>query len=109
MNEDKYPTEEELKFIEEYNCAKLPPAPLIDYIRNIWWMPDWGFELKKEKDEIYGERLRLYISTGGWSGNEDIIRALKKNEWFYCFYWEQSRIGGHYIFYFDPDTYEVEK
>lgn len=43
--------------------------------------------------------------TGGWSGCESVIGALKegsgrpvKISWFWVLYWYQSRAGGHYWF-----------
>jgi len=41
--------------------------------------------------------MKLELHTGGWSGNEDIIEALKKS-YFWIFYWEKSVKGGHYYF-----------
>jgi len=55
-------------------------------------MADWGFILSGE------EEFTLSLSTGGWSGNEDIIRALKKNFIFWSMYWQMNRRGGHYQF-----------
>jgi len=91
----EYPTEEELKTIREWDMvgiAALDMLRFLDYIKDLWWMPDWGFHLK-------GKRvLRLELHTGGWSGNEDIIEALQSNFMFWAMYWQQSRRGGHYKF-----------
>jgi hypothetical protein len=87
---NRYPTEEELKKIEEWQ--KDYPA-LMEFIHEIWEFADWGWEEKKLKNAI-----RYNISTIGWSGNEDIIEAMAKNWVFWILCWVQSRRGGHYIF-----------
>lgn len=96
MNEDKYPTKAELKFIREFECVKKPVGELIDYIERIWWASEWGFKVKDGKDILRKKCKILELHTGGWSGNEDIMRALQKNKWFEMFYWQESRRGGHY-------------
>ena len=84
-DQDGYPTEEELticKTGEDFD-------KLLDYVQDIWWASDHLIT-----EELY----EWQISTGGWSGNEDIIYNLKKNTMFWMFCWVQSRRGGHYIF-----------
>lgn len=109
LDKEGYPTKEILKYIEKYDVSKQSVRFLIELIQSIWWASEWGFEITEKRDNFksvenikdkprYHSRKRIYISTGGWSGNEDIIRALKLNKWFYCFYWVQSRRGGHYVF-----------
>ena len=41
----------------------------------------------------------LYISTGGWSGNEDLIGAMQNNAMLWIMTWVSSRRGGHYTFH----------
>lgn len=93
---DRYPTRTELQAIQEWNILEKPVKDLLDYIKDLWWMPGWGFSLK-------GKRvLRLELHTGGWSGNENIIDALKHNYLFWSLNWERSRRGGHYWFRIRP-------
>ena len=88
----EYPTDEQLKIISEWDTLEKPVTELIDYVRALWWMPEWGFHLK-------GKRvLRLELHTAGWSGNEDIIGALLSNRPFWFLYWRKSTAGGHYWF-----------
>jgi len=85
---DGYPTEEELKRIHEWPPDDL--LGLIGFIKGIWWMSEWGVHVTPE---------RLRLSTGGWSGNEDIILALQAGlHWFWMKHWESYRRGGHYVF-----------
>lgn len=82
-----YPTDEQLEVIKKWNISDL--HGLMEYIREIWEFADWGW---KQDGGTY------YISTGGWSGNEDIIEAMQSNHMWWFMFWEQSKRGGHYIF-----------
>lgn len=82
-----YLTERQLKTIKKWEPKDF--HGLMEFVRSIWEFADWGFH---RDGDIYN------ISTGGWSGNEDIIYTMKKNVLWWSFYWEQSRRGGHYIF-----------
>lgn len=84
-----YPTDEELNFIRLWDDYKNYDK-LMEYIKNLWQYADCGYW--KQKDNEY------YLSTAGWSGNEDIINALKENCMFWSFCWYESKRGGHYKF-----------
>lgn len=93
---DRYPTQRELNKVEKYDLCKRPVETFLEYLRSIWWTPEWGFKLK-------GKRiLRLELHCGGWSGNESIINALERNVFFYTLWWEKSYRGGHYYFKIKP-------
>lgn len=104
MNEyldgDGYPTESTLEKISEWNGTS---TQLLEFVSGIWWMKDM---LWREEDQPHRWRensaVRVYtLSTGGWSGNEDIIRAMERSpHWQWI--WYQSRRGGHYTFEVDP-------
>ena len=88
----EYPSKEELKIIYSWDFSKEPVKDLLDYVERLWWEPNWGFKLT-------GKRvLKLELHTGGWSGNESIIEALKYNFMFWSMYWQKSTRGGHYYF-----------
>ena len=86
---DEYPSDGELKIATEYQVTNDNFHIFMAYIKSIWWCPNWGWT----RDEG-----TYRISTGGWSGNEDVIGALMRNSVFWLMYWKQSRVGGHYIF-----------
>ena len=99
LDEDGYPAEQALERIEywPYN----DPKGWFEFIFSIWL--DFDASAWKEKDEPQDWKEntmvhRYYISTSGWSGNEDIIRAMQQNHVLWSDAWVQSRRGGHYIF-----------
>ena len=99
LDDDGYPTEAALDIIREWTF-EMSHRELFDFIKSIWWMPDWGWKESEVIDELTGEKNYCYhISTGGWSGNESIIQAMQENGYaFWYLTWVQSRRGGHYIF-----------
>lgn len=82
-----YPTKKELKQIRNWPHTDFPG--LMRFIEGIWHWPDWGWSQDGE---------HFYLSTGGWSGNEDIIEAMQANTVFWTICWVSSRRGGHYVF-----------
>lgn len=93
-----YPDDEELKILREWDGS---PAALVDYLQcDHWWMPSFGLHVEQiavEDESYYG----LYLSTGGWSGNEERIDALQRPGRFFGFwgrFWYSSRRGGHFEF-----------
>lgn len=101
LDEDGYPTEDTLIKIEKFvfgpHFMNLPD--FVELIRENWWCCDWGFKLDMETGF-------LELHTGGWSGNEDLIDAMKRNKWFFVYFWEKSVRGGHYwfeLFQFDEN------
>ena len=88
---DEYPREYELETIKNWDLIERSVTELLDYVQHLWKYDD-RFVLK-------GKRvLRLYLSTGGWSGNEDIVDALQQNFLFWNLYWVKHTKGGHYWF-----------
>jgi hypothetical protein len=103
--EEQYPTDDFLLWIRTYRDYENMDV-WFDRIHDAWWMPDWGWHEKDGKDVIMRDidgnkviyHIREYkISTGGWSGNEDIIDAMQSNitAWHKCFF--IHRVGGHYV------------
>jgi len=87
----EYPTDEDLERIAGWPlpCTTESAQAWFDFIASIWWMPDWGWSQNGDT---------FSISTGGWSGNEDIIGAMGDNFIYWGLCWETSRRGGHYTF-----------
>jgi len=96
IDEHGYPTAEALKIIKEWSD---PYPSLMEFVKKIWWQPDWGWRKENIKDDVFSRGIKMYaLSTGGWSGNEDIIDAMRKNRNFWMYNWYSSRVGGHYEF-----------
>ena len=91
-----YPTDEFLKWVSTYDIGiyemfiRLPVY--LNYIFGGWKFSMISYD---------GTTCTLEMSTGGWSGNEDIIRAMKDNV-FWVTFWQSTARGGHYVFDLSP-------
>lgn len=84
---DGYPTEETLRTIRTWPIDDRALSALMAYIREAWTYP-----------EYWRRRGRTHrIATGGWSGNESLIEALRSNVMAWALLWQESRRGGHYV------------
>ena len=92
LDDDGYPSEEFQDFIISWpyqNGFK----NLIDLVW-VHWFYDYPY-----KNSYVEKGVWVYeFSTGGWSGNEDLISALQENYMFWAFCWYSSRRGGHHVF-----------
>lgn len=92
----EYPTEDELEVIKAWKSEDDYNA-LLEYVESMWAYPTYA------NSEIVGSETgepqrQWWFSTGGWSGNEEIIGALMANQTFWLLHWVSSRRGGHYEF-----------
>ena len=85
----EYPTEEQLLSLSHYDVIGKNLSGIADEIRECY-NEDYG--------KIGFENGQLYLVTGGWSGNEDVIDALSRNVVFWATYWQKSERGGGYWF-----------
>ena len=85
MDENGYPDEEELEKIRTWDPTD--PLGLLAFVCARWHFGDWGWHVKGHT---------YHLSTGGWSGNEDLINAMQANYVFWALCWHTSRRGGHY-------------
>jgi len=92
LDENGYPDEASLKAIEEWDILKQGVQGLLDLIEENTNHPDFSFSITGKKV------LRFEYHTGGWSGNEDVISALRRNILFFAVFWQKSTRGGHYYF-----------
>ena len=96
LDEHGYPTEEALEKIKEWSEDDM--LGLMAFVKELWYYPHYGHEEITTSDILDKPIIRYSISTGGWSGNEDLIEAMQGNHIFWIFCWYSSRRGGHYVF-----------
>lgn len=82
----RYPSEQELDAIKVWDYKDMRSC--FDFIQSIWAYPEYAWI----------EEDKLHLATGGWSGNEDIIWAMKENPMLWLMTWESSHRGGKYVF-----------
>ena len=97
----RYPSVFETKAIQEWDTlTREGTLSLIDFIGEIWEYGTMGFVR-------HGKRvIKLELHTLGWSGNEDIITALRQNYLFWSMNWDMHRKGGHYYFTIRLDRFK---
>jgi len=93
MDEDGYPTEELLSQIKNYDPIK---SGFIDLMHLVY--DNWIYDFPYKSFYKDGDKYVYTLSTGGWSGNEELIDALMENHLWWMFSWYSSRRGGHYEF-----------
>ncbi len=93
--DNDYPTEEELKTIQEWDCSTYDKrVSLAEYICKLWHWSDWA--------TLTGKRVKtLRLATGGWSGNESIVSSLHDN-FIFMTTWIKSERGGLTIYKIRP-------
>jgi hypothetical protein len=93
-----YPTKEVLNKIKTWKVYKAKDChEILEFIKKLWYYPKY---ITVVDDPELGKAW--HISTGGWSGNEEIIGALMDNHVFWAISWYSSKRGGHYIFGVKP-------
>ena len=96
FSENGYPSQHLLDFFETYLPLKEESmTPFLDILKKVWWCSDGLMEINEKE----GKQI-LSLSTGGWSGNEEIIASLLKNAAlrYTRLYYIQWNAGGHYKF-----------
>lgn len=84
-----YPSDESLEKVINWKVENDNDFhDIMSFCKKLWYYPDY---FRKDGD-VYR------LATGGWSGNEDVIRAMQANHMFWIFYWDLSQRGGYYIF-----------
>lgn len=85
-----YPTAKTKRVIKEWEFQDAPGW--LQYVREAW---------DHKRGEIWEENGLLKMMTGGWSGNEEIISAMRENFALWGLLWESSHRGGLDVFNLD--------
>jgi len=101
LGSDGYPHTIEIARIKTWPVQSMADLRgLLEYVRRRWKYDDMMWAESDETDDMLGgRRYREYrMSTGGWSGNEDLVGALEENTIFAMIApWSWQR-GGHYVY-----------
>ena len=95
MMHNDYPSEDDILKIREWPVDD--PEGWLAFIRSIWWSAEWGWSSYPGVDDARLPITVHLVSTGGWSGNEEIIRAMQ-HSYLWHETWRVHRVGGHYEF-----------
>jgi len=104
LDKDGYPDEASLKAIKEWDILEQGVSELLELvIENTNWAD--------RQIHITGKKvIRFEYHTGGWSGNEDVIKVLRQNLLFWHFFWQKSTRGGHFYFKIEhPERYRTKR
>jgi len=103
LDKDGCPDEASLKAIKEWDILEQGISGLLELI---WENTNWA----DRQIEVSGKTVIRYVyHTGGWSGNEDVIEALRDNLLFWPFFWQKSTRGGHFYFKIEHPEWYVDK
>jgi hypothetical protein len=94
MDEDGYPEIETLIRITEWPWADAEAC--LDRIFELWHIETGAQKYPANETTVYR------FATGGWSGNEDLIAALRGNTMIWLLTWHMSQRGGLHVFHVTP-------
>lgn len=98
LDEDGYPTDLVFERLKHWHWSD--PKGWLAYAASLWHYRDSRWTESEEPHEWRADVMvcRYRLSTGGWSGNEALIRAMESNHMLWGLYWLESRRGGYYAF-----------
>lgn len=90
------PTEEWLKYINEFNPNY--DIDVVSFVKEV--LPNGWHNGCVKVGKKHKGITKVELHTYGWSGNEDVIRAILSNIYFtaFCMKYVMWRSGGHYYF-----------
>lgn len=102
MDADGYPNDEAVEALAAVDVQSFEDcAVILETLRAIWRWPSYfkRGSLRGVRHHPDWPSRRLWrVSTGGWSGHEDLLGALERNAMFQSFAARSWSRGGHYVF-----------
>jgi hypothetical protein len=85
FDRDGYPAEETLEIIKQWDMNPSTMKDLMAFIASAWHWDDMARETSPG----------LWVfATGGWSGNESLISALKQSQAWHILFWDSLYLPG---------------
>jgi hypothetical protein len=104
VDADGYPTEAALDRLANWPHPDFGAA--LDFAMTLWHWPDAASHdiNAHEAGVLHATPEERYVrfATGGWSGNEAVIAALRKNFMIRAMCWRLSASGGLHIYRYPP-------
>jgi hypothetical protein len=95
-----YPDEETLERIEQWDS--MDPDGCLNFVKRAWHWPEGAsHQLTDAEASIVGAKegeRHLRLATGGWSGNESLVGALRHNRLVSAQTWLLHARGGLHIY-----------
>lgn len=98
LDQDGYPSDADLDKIALWSDGW---PELMAFVKTCWNYADdgwWGEDpaIADVQGRVSGTRYRL--PTAGWSGNESVVAALRRNTLFHAMCWWSSHRGGLHVY-----------
>ena len=98
VDDDGYPTDAALKLVREWDVKDVKEFhDLMLMVKYLW---RWANYVIRNNEQYT-------LITGGWSGNESIVAAMKENLLLHIMYWYSSNRSGTHIY--APHGWEVKE
>jgi hypothetical protein len=91
FDEEGYPTPYALETLKNWPWGD--PVGWLHLAQELWHWGDRAFSLTQD-----GQDWNASAATGGWSGNESVIAAMRENFMLWSTLWMSSARGGRYVF-----------
>lgn len=92
FDRDGYPTDETLLALSTWEISRDYNASLASFLSCFEGAWNLNYGTWRRRGNV------VIVATGGWSGNEDVIRAVESNLMFMALCWKKSERGGRYTF-----------